>query len=506
MRACCAFFFLFGFVWVQLVIYTGLQGEISPLPNVTAVRAFEGARATEPFEMSFASAWAQWWELAAPRHSSCDGKLTCVLAEVGFEVDPSGPKPLYVLNAGGNLVPNKNELHPEPYVCDLQGFFVDFGAVSSTLNEGSFADVVEARGHSLREQVFGQGAFGLGGCGSVRSSRELSGRCASTDIIEHTSRVLRALDQRDDAVSCAVRDDRVTVFVVRPAVMNLWEAHFAIVETVVRLAALRLLQSNNSQIIFLPPDSANVGLPGGSYDLWRLLAGSVVAARDVRPRAIHCFKRAILLADFCCEAAQLCPASLGVPKTAQTQVSPGPRVTIANTLAALPCASVAGACAYTLARHHFRSRVEFDPTHRNVILVSRRTAQSRRILNEESLAQSVQHLLNIHVKVLDFATLPVRQQAAVVMASDGLVGVHGAGLTNMLFLPPWGTVVEVALREGWHDVHGPQGSPQMYAEMAEALGLGYVSWMYDKPLDEEMTLRLSAPVLSSLVARALHLR
>eukprot|EP00971_Amphidinium_carterae_P294579 5848972-Amphidinium_carterae.1 len=52
-----------------------------------------------------------------------------------------------------------------------------------------------------------------------------------------------------------------------------------------------------------------------------------------------------------------------------------------------------------------------------------------------------------------------------------MIGVHGAGLTNMLFLPSHAGVAEIALQAGWHDVSGPQGSPMMYAEMAHRLEL-----------------------------------
>ena len=92
------------------------------------------------------------------------------------------------------------------------------------------------------------------------------------------------------------------------------------------------------------------------------------------------------------------------------------------------------------------------------------------------------------------------------MGVNVFAGIHGAGLTLMLFLPPTGAVAEVAVSEGWFDVEGPKGSPPMYAEMAQRLGLGYVAWMYDGAFGSNYTMSLSAKQISALIIRALQLR
>lgn len=70
-----------------------------------------------------------------------------------------------------------------------------------------------------------------------------------------------------------------------------------------------------------------------------------------------------------------------------------------------------------------------------------------------ALVDAPQHLANlrlhfphIHIQALDFAALPFAEQLRVIQTTDVLVGVHGAGLTHALFLPPGASVVEIQPR------------------------------------------------------------
>jgi protein O-GlcNAc transferase len=71
---------------------------------------------------------------------------------------------------------------------------------------------------------------------------------------------------------------------------------------------------------------------------------------------------------------------------------------------------------------------------------------SRRLLNQESLFSTLRNTYsseNITLNVVDFATIPFREQISLVRNTDVLVGVHGAGLTHGMFLPPRSAVVEI---------------------------------------------------------------
>ncbi len=57
-------------------------------------------------------------------------------------------------------------------------------------------------------------------------------------------------------------------------------------------------------------------------------------------------------------------------------------------------------------------------------------------------------------------------QLRVVRRTDNLVGVHGAGLTHLLFLPDWGTVFELY----------NCGDPGCYWDLSRLQGLSYVGW------------------------------
>jgi protein O-GlcNAc transferase len=58
------------------------------------------------------------------------------------------------------------------------------------------------------------------------------------------------------------------------------------------------------------------------------------------------------------------------------------------------------------------------------------------------------------------------QQMMEVRASDILIGIHGAGLTHMLWLPPWAAVFEL------YDCE----DPACYTDLAHMRGLSYVGW------------------------------
>ena len=110
-------------------------------------------------------------------------------------------------------------------------------------------------------------------------------------------------------------------------------------------------------------------------------------------------------------------------------------------------------------------------------------------LRLDTLVSAMQRL-GLPVRVLCFADLEPREQMRAIRGAAVLVAVHGAELTNMLFLPPGAVVIEVSLRYGWCCDPVPQANQGLlappcqtkpcrpyhkadFANMAQALGLGY---------------------------------
>jgi capsular polysaccharide biosynthesis protein len=74
------------------------------------------------------------------------------------------------------------------------------------------------------------------------------------------------------------------------------------------------------------------------------------------------------------------------------------------------------------------------------IFVSRRTQHTRRLLNEEELAPLLAQY-EIEIVLFDGMTLP--QQVKMMQSVDLFIGVHGANMTNLVFLLPNTPVIEL---------------------------------------------------------------
>ncbi len=72
--------------------------------------------------------------------------------------------------------------------------------------------------------------------------------------------------------------------------------------------------------------------------------------------------------------------------------------------------------------------------------ISRKLAGKRRIKNLKEISQILE---NFKFKIVDFEDMTTREQVNLVNESDVLAGVHGAGLTNMMFLDKGKSIIEV---------------------------------------------------------------
>ena len=86
-------------------------------------------------------------------------------------------------------------------------------------------------------------------------------------------------------------------------------------------------------------------------------------------------------------------------------------------------------------------------SHRN-IFISRSKAHKRKIVNETEVIS----LLKLYdYEVHYFEDYSLRQQIEVMSQAKSLIGLHGAGLTNMLFMPKNGQVLEFRNRSDAHN-------------------------------------------------------
>ena len=111
-----------------------------------------------------------------------------------------------------------------------------------------------------------------------------------------------------------------------------------------------------------------------------------------------------------------------------------------------------------------------------ITFISRSTAH-RRVLNEQELTISLQqNFPNIRVRLVDFHHgMPFEHQLQISANTDVLIGMHGAGLTHLLFLPDWAVVFELFNCD----------DRNCYLDLARLRGIRYLTWEDRKKLIAE---------------------
>jgi capsular polysaccharide biosynthesis protein len=82
------------------------------------------------------------------------------------------------------------------------------------------------------------------------------------------------------------------------------------------------------------------------------------------------------------------------------------------------------------------------------LYISRRQATRRKVLNEVAIEQL---LANYGFESVCFEDYSFEEQLRLCASADALIGIHGAGLTNMLFLPSQSVVVEFRKFDNGHN-------------------------------------------------------
>ncbi|CAG4944872.1 unnamed protein product [Colias eurytheme] len=110
-----------------------------------------------------------------------------------------------------------------------------------------------------------------------------------------------------------------------------------------------------------------------------------------------------------------------------------------------------------------------------ITLLSRGTTY-RKIMNEEEIVKELLKNKEYHVeRVVYDRTIPFSQQLEMTHNTDVFIGMHGAGLTHLLFLPDWAAVFEVYNCE----------DPNCYSDLSRLRGLKYVTWENKTKLIQE---------------------
>lgn len=120
-----------------------------------------------------------------------------------------------------------------------------------------------------------------------------------------------------------------------------------------------------------------------------------------------------------------------------------------------------------------RAFIGDKPNGNRKLYVSRAKARFRKVLNEEELETL---LVSCGFEIIQPDDWTLAEQVNAFSECDTLIGIHGAGLTNCLFMPPGGTVIELRKRE----------PNQGYWHLAESVGHKY--FYYHGVPDSELSL------------------
>lgn len=100
------------------------------------------------------------------------------------------------------------------------------------------------------------------------------------------------------------------------------------------------------------------------------------------------------------------------------------------------------------------------------IFITRKNAARRKMVNEAEIEDLLVRYGFRSVALEDFSLI---QEVSILSKAKYVIGMHGAGLTNMLFMPPGGRVLELHLEiTDENDMHS-----DVYWKLASALGHGY---------------------------------
>lgn len=101
-----------------------------------------------------------------------------------------------------------------------------------------------------------------------------------------------------------------------------------------------------------------------------------------------------------------------------------------------------------------------------ITFLSRET-KFRKVLNEKDLIERISSNQNYKVQRVNFGrNVSFKDQLKITRNTDIFIGMHGAGLTHLLFLPKWATLFELYNCE----------DPNCYKDLSRLRGVNYITW------------------------------
>ncbi|GMS96359.1 hypothetical protein PENTCL1PPCAC_18534, partial [Pristionchus entomophagus] len=101
------------------------------------------------------------------------------------------------------------------------------------------------------------------------------------------------------------------------------------------------------------------------------------------------------------------------------------------------------------------------------VTILSRSTQHRRIMNEKELMARLKSMDGIEARIVDYnGKVPFLDQLESTHNSDVFIGMHGSGLTHLLFLPDWAAIFEIYNCE----------DESCYYDLARLRGVRYKTW------------------------------
>jgi protein O-GlcNAc transferase len=116
-----------------------------------------------------------------------------------------------------------------------------------------------------------------------------------------------------------------------------------------------------------------------------------------------------------------------------------------------------------------RLHVEREPPVNKKVRITflSRNTRYRNVLNEKELIKRISKNSDYDVRAVVFdKNIKFVDQLQITRNTDVLIGMHGAGLTHLLFLPKWATLFELY----------NCGDPNCYKDLARLRGVNYLTW------------------------------
>ncbi|OAX78660.1 hypothetical protein ACJ72_07031 [Emergomyces africanus] len=151
------------------------------------------------------------------------------------------------------------------------------------------------------------------------------------------------------------------------------------------------------------------------------------------------------------------------------------------------------------------------PGDRPLVLTFIDRKETRRLINQERYIERLKaNFPSLDVNLVDMAVLPFSEQIQLVRRSDILAGVHGAGLTHGIFLPPRSTIAEILpptlKHKGFRNLAGMMGHKYFSSHGTEhQINDTKKSWQADDVfIEEDRFMNLLELAVKSMYNRGLY--